>query len=255
MEREVYLAPPKEIRVPGVIWKLKHCLYGLNDAARQFYRSVVECLTRLGCTQCTLDPALFFKLENGGLSGIIACHVDDFLHAGTEEFEQGVMDKLKERFLAGKVEGASFRYVGFDVRQDSEGITVDHSEYMKNIENGEIDPRRAVNKQEPLTGKEQTLLRQLVGRINWAVQGSQPDFAFEMIDLSTKLKQGTVGDLTRAIKCIERLKSGTSILRFSSLGRHENWRLVLYTDAALGNLEGSGSMCWSTRVLSNELEW
>ena len=46
MERDVYLTPPKEIRIPGVLWKLKHCLYGLNDAARQFYKSVVECLLK-----------------------------------------------------------------------------------------------------------------------------------------------------------------------------------------------------------------
>ena len=33
----------------GIIWKLKCCLYGLNDAARQFYQSVIDCLKNVGC--------------------------------------------------------------------------------------------------------------------------------------------------------------------------------------------------------------
>ena len=251
MERVVHLSPPKEVRVLGILWRLKHCLYGLNDAARQFYRSVVECLKGTGCVQSTLDPALFYLLEREELIGIIACHVDDFLHSGTATFEKQVMNKLRGRFLAGKVEGSSFRYVGFDVRQDKKGIVVDHSEYMAKIENGEIDPRRAVVKQDVLTGDEQTMLRQLVGRLNWAVQGSRPDLAFDMIDLSTKLKQGTVSDLLRAVKCIERLKSGTSRLRFTDLGPFENWQIMTFTDAALGNLDGSGSVGARVCFLTN----
>ena len=107
MDRDVYLIPPKEVRVEGILWKLKRCLYSLNDAARQFYRSVADCLKNVGCIQSALDPALFYKLENDELIGMIACHVDDFLHAGTTRFEMLVMSKIKERFLAGKVEGSA----------------------------------------------------------------------------------------------------------------------------------------------------
>ena len=38
LNRNVYLKPPKESEAPdGIIWKLKHCLYGLKDGSRQFY--------------------------------------------------------------------------------------------------------------------------------------------------------------------------------------------------------------------------
>jgi hypothetical protein len=243
IERDVYLTPPKEAEVKkGVIWKLKHSLYGLNDAARQFYLSVAEQLLRTGCVQSTLDPALFFKFDKGQLIGIVACHVDDFLHAGTTLFEDSVMKSLRERFLAGKVEGVSFRYVGFNIRQDLKSIIMDHSDYVMKVGNGEIDPNRAASKQDNLNETEQKLLRQLVGRLNWAVQGSRPDLGFELIDLSTKLKQGTVSDLIRAIKCIERLRSGPSVVRFPAMGRYEEWRLIVFTDASLANLEGCGSV-------------
>ena len=43
LNRNVYLKPPKDSEVPdGIIWKQKHCLFGLKDDARQFYLSVNE---------------------------------------------------------------------------------------------------------------------------------------------------------------------------------------------------------------------
>ena len=69
-------------------------------------------------------------------------------------------------------------------------------------------------KHDVLNSREQTTFRQLVGQLNWAVQGSRPDMAFEMINLSTNLKEGTVGALLRATKAISRLKEWTLLLHF-----------------------------------------
>ena len=88
LERQVFLTPPKEVKVPeGTIWKLNRCLYGLYDAARQFYHSVIEELSRVGCTRSTLDPALFYYKQKGKHAGILVSHIDDFLHAGNPAFE------------------------------------------------------------------------------------------------------------------------------------------------------------------------
>ena len=65
---------------------------------------------------------------------------------------------------------------------------------MKNVT---LHPGRASEKTENLNETEQILYRQLIGQLNWAVQGSSPDMAYEMIDMSTKLKQGKVADLVR----------------------------------------------------------
>jgi transposase InsO family protein len=243
MDREVYITPPKEADVPkGKLWKLLHCLYGLNDAARHFYQSVVETLKNLGCVCSSLDPALFFFRRNGKLEGIVASHVDDFLHAGSEYFDKIVMSKLRDRFLAGKLEESKFKYIGFEIVQSVDGIIMDQSSYIQELENGILTPQRAMLKQAQLDGKEITLLRQLVGRLNWAVQGSRPDMSFEMIDLSTKLKQGYVADLNRAIKAIRKVKEGEAKVYFPNLGHWSQWRLVLFTDAAHANLsDGVGS--------------
>jgi hypothetical protein len=103
LKRDVYLKSPKESNTPnGIIWKLKHCVYGFNDGARQFYQSVKEELINLGCKQANLDPALFYLYTDGKLNEFICCHVDDFLHAENEQFD-AIMDKLRLRFVAGKI--------------------------------------------------------------------------------------------------------------------------------------------------------
>ena len=243
LRRDVYIKPPKECGIDNsIVWKLKHGLYGLKDGARQFYLSVKEELLKLGCKMCEIDPAMFYLHRNDKLCGIVCCHVDDFLHAGDEYFEK-MMKTLRKRFVAGKIEEKNFKYIGFRITQDNDGIVLDQSEYVENIANKTIDPKQALNKQSPLTADEQTEYRQLIGQMNWAVQGTRPDMAFELIDLSTKLKQGNVSDMARAIKVINRLKDIRSINSFPNLSsKTSDWKIVVFTDASLCNInDGTGS--------------
>lgn len=244
LSRDVYLTPPKEACVPkGSIWKLRRCLYGLNDAARQFYESVVEVLVQSGCTQSQLDPALYYLQIDGKLVGMVASHIDDFLHCGEGIFDDIVMERLKKRFLAGRLEEGQFRYIGFRMNQNDDGIMLDQEEYVEDVESVKMMPQRATQKLESLSVKEHTELRGLVGRLNWAVQGSRPDMAFEMIELSTKFKNGIVSDLVRATKSIRKLKDQPSKIYFPNLGVPAQWKMVMYSDASHANLnDGVSSM-------------
>lgn len=43
----------------GSTWKLRHCLYGLKDGARQFHLILKEKLVKLGDRKFKLDTAVF----------------------------------------------------------------------------------------------------------------------------------------------------------------------------------------------------
>ena len=190
IRRDVYIKPSRESDTEkGKIWKLKHGLYGLKDGARQFYLSVKDEVLRLGCKMSELDPAMFFLHNSSKLSGIICCHVDDVWHAGDEHLEN-IMVNLPERCVAGKVEERNFYYIGLRIIQESSALVLDQSRYVENVKNKVTDPKRAQDKQSTSTAEEQTEYRQLIDQINWAVQGTRPDMAFELKDLSTKLKEG-----------------------------------------------------------------
>ena len=92
--------------------------------------SVRDELLSLGFKQLKLDLTMFTLIREGSLIGIICCHVHDFLHAGNETFE-AVMCKLRQRFLAGKIEEGNFRYIEFKITQNTDRIKLDHSMYME----------------------------------------------------------------------------------------------------------------------------
>ena len=126
-----------------------------------------------------------------------------------------------DRFLAGKIEEGNICYIniGFQITQNTDGIKLDHSMYMEKLDHPHIEPQRESQKQEQLNAEEQKLYCKLVGQLNWAVQGSRPDLAFELVDLSTKLKGGSVADLLQAIKNIGKLKDIRPVQLFPSFKR------------------------------------
>ena len=72
------MKPPAEFN-NGSLWKLHKTVYGLTDAARQWYLRVKDKLFKLGATVSSLDPALLAWRVKGNVHGIICLYVDDFL--------------------------------------------------------------------------------------------------------------------------------------------------------------------------------
>ena len=234
IDRDVYLRPPKEAGAPvGVIWKLKKSLYGLYDGARQFYLSVHNELTKLGCAVSSVDPSVFYYVGfNGQLAGVLISHVDDFLHAGGKDFDSKIMDPLRKRFVAGKIEAQSFKYVGFDITQDTQGISVSMDSYLNKTVFDVIKPGE---KDRDLTEDEKSEYRSLVGRLNWVVQGARPDKSYEVTELSMRFKIAKLTDLKSVKRTLRQLKDNGASMFFPALTQGA-LSLAVYTDAGHANL-------------------
>ena len=244
LEREVFLKPPKESDTgEGYIWKLRRCLYGLNDAARQFYLSLAEELRRLGCNRSAMDPSLFYKCKDGKLEGVLVSHIDDFLHAGTPSFDAEVMKKICQRFSAGSLLDGTFVYTGYQIHQNENfEIIMDQDQYLRSAEPVKISPARQLQGQELLNDKELKTYRSMVGTLGWIVQGTRPELSFQLLDASTRNKSAKVTDLKLMSKVILNAKSVDGYICFPDLGDPLQWRLVVYADASHANLcEGTGS--------------
>ena len=90
-----------------------------------------------GCVKSKLDPALLFIfLSHDSLQGLIACRVDDFSHAGTDLFNQVVIDgAIGNRFVAASKERPSFKYINDNIKQNNDGcIMLDTSDYVSDLE-------------------------------------------------------------------------------------------------------------------------
>ena len=149
--------------------------------------SVREVLVNSGCTQSTGDPSFFYMKISGKLAGVIVSHIDDFLHAGTDDFEEQAITPLVQSFSAGRAEEKEFSYVGFQITQTEEGIVMDQDPYISSLEAPQWSVEALKDKKRDLSRSEQTDYRALIGSLNWCVRGTRPELAFEMIELSMKL--------------------------------------------------------------------
>ena len=123
LEREVFMAPPKDIQKPGILWKLRKPLYGLNDASRKFWLRVKELFAGLGLQRLEGDEAVYYKQDkNGELEGMVSTCVDDFDLAGTKSFVERVTKKVSANLDVSKVEDDRFRYTGIDIKKVENGI-------------------------------------------------------------------------------------------------------------------------------------
>ena len=243
IQRDVFLIPPKEAQTAGnIIWKLNKCLYGLSDAARQFYMSVKYELKRLGCQQSFLDKTVFYKQDAQGLCGLILTHVDDFLHCGSSTFEKSVLIPLCQRFKVGERAMKDFKYVGLHITQEENNISVNQIKYAESIE-----PPDMIKSSEGLSGKEQTDFRALSGALQWLSNGTRPDLAFDTLLLSCKMKEASRQDMLNCLKTIKRAKLEEVKMKFPDLGKIS--RLVIYSDASFANLPDNVSSCMGYVIL------
>ncbi len=243
MDRKVFVQPPKEAQVVKKLWLLVKCLYGLKDASRKWYLRVLKKLKELGFKTSHYDSGLFFLIKDGVLIGIIALHVDDFLHAGNEFFTKQIMPQVLACFKVGKSETRDFLYTGFHMKQSEDGITIDQDKYIKNVVIPVIDLQQLKDRKRDMNQEELSLLRQLTGIVNWAARATRPELCFEMIDLSTKFKGGKVEDLIRAKNVANRLKKTQVTIKVANLDRLQDCKIVVYTDAAYRNLNNNTDSC------------
>lgn len=236
INREMFLRPPKEAAVPGKIWKLKKCVYGLNDASRNWYFSVRDELTKYGCSHSEVDLALFYWHHDEKLSGMFILHVDDFLWAGTEDFQRMVVDKVKSAFKIGKEGEGAFRYIGLEIAHEKDGIMLTQDPYIDSISEIPVPTKRVAQKEFLLKKSEVTQLRGAIGQVQWASNQTRPDVSYDALELSTATREPKVKDLLHANKVIKKLKLKQSNILFPDLGDLEQLRLTVFCDASYANL-------------------
>ena len=245
LERDVYVLPPKEKRIPGVLWKLKKPVYGLSDASRGFHLSLTGKMTDLGCVQNPHDPAMFLCFPNGTDKnaaakkpiGLAVSHVDDLLHTGISKFSKNVMNPLREHFIFGSEEKECFRYVGLNVSQNHEYIDVDQDHYIEALEVPDLKTFRLEGSLSQIMDEEgQTDFRSIVAKILQIGYQSRPDVCFEAKALSTFYGKATLKELKEAVKKIIKLKADTTVMRYPNMGDIEDWVLVCHGDAGIKSM-------------------
>ena len=243
IKRDVYILPPEEFREEGKIWKLNRCIYGLNDAPREWYNRVeYELCSRKG-KRSSFDNALFLWFNDGNeLIGMLVLHVDDFTYCGTLKWHMFVIKPLiTEIFQISMQQVNSFLYIGLNVVQTSQAVFVDQDAYVQSLQPIVLSAARKQDKSKPLSEDEKSILRSVSGRLLWVTSQTRPDVAYNSCVVSNYGKCPTVKNLIEANKAITKLKATNLKLKFPNLGVKDLLEVEVYSDATHASLPSGAS--------------
>ena len=77
---------------------------------------------------------IFYWHKENTLQGILSAHVDDFCWAGTNLFQNIVINHIRNVFTVSKEELQTFKYLGLNISQTNHGIFMHQKEYIEKIE-------------------------------------------------------------------------------------------------------------------------
>jgi hypothetical protein len=200
-------------------------------------------LLSTGGIKSAIDDALFMWFDESKLIGHLACHVDDMNYTGSDLWNETVVKAVKEKFnISSEAEG-SFKYIGLNILQGKNAITIDQNTYITSLEEIPISKDRSKQKNDTLTKDEKSKLRSLSGQMLWVTTQSRPDLAYEACRMSNAGKSPTVKLIIEANKAVKHLKTTAYDVRlaFPRLGDPADFSLSAFSDASHNSLPGNAS--------------
>ena len=244
LERVVLIKPPKEFRRDGdTVWLLNKPVYGLNDASRRWFLTAKRLLEKLNCKPLTLDnSAYIYRNQEGNLSGFLTIHVDDFLVGGNKEFKTKVIEELMKILKTSCREQDKFRYIGWDICQDENGIQIDQNAYKETIEPVKISFSRMHQTDHELNEYEKKQYQKVLGQLTWITSQSRPDIRFKVLERSIKANKPLVADLIQINLVVKKLKKTSYNILIPIISKDPSrYTIMAFSDASVHNLPGNVS--------------
>ena len=133
------------------------------------------------------------------------------------------MERLFELIVMGEPERRNFSYIGWKLEQeDLNTIYVSQENFLSNLEDIDFSRWKGEKGKEKLDKEGQTLLRSIVGKVNFINANTRPDLAYEVVELSFKFGKGQVKDLRKASRLLRKSKAQPLRIKFGRLGALEN---------------------------------
>ena len=133
-------------------------------------------------------------MDGEELEDILACHVDDFIWGGTQNFKQTVVQEVQQTFKVGKEASKTFQYSGMELFSDGNTILLHQSKYGESLESITLEKSREFQKHEVMSAQEKQAYRSKTGQILWTSRQSRPDVVFDACQLASKIKDGRTFD-------------------------------------------------------------
>ena len=187
-----------------VVVLTKAC-YGLIDAPRRWWKSLVRDTQQLGWRSCRHEPCLMTWHIRGRLKGLMCFHVDHVMISGPRDVPQfkRMMDKMKRLYEWGQWEQHEFDQCGCRIRQATDkSVTVDQESYARKISLITMSAHQRKHMSEILSAEEHTTLMAKRGELNWSATQSmiQLSAPLTLIDTSKTATRQSLKDVNRLVR-------------------------------------------------------
>lgn len=220
LKEEVYVAQPPGFVVDGKeqkVLRLVKALYGLRQAPRAWYTKLDASLLSLGFHRSASEHAVYMRGANARRL-VVGVYVDDLVITGGNHSELDQFKKeMRETFQMSDL-GLLRYYLGLEVSQTDEGITLSQGACAKKIleaagmvgcnpSQTPMEPRLKLSKLSTSPCVDATDYRKIVGSLRYLVN-SRPDLAFSVGYVSRFMEKPTTEHLA-AVKRVLRYVAGT----------------------------------------------
>nr|GEX02618.1 hypothetical protein [Tanacetum cinerariifolium] len=135
IEEEVYVCQPLGFEDPDhldKVYKMVKALYGLHQAPRAWYETLVTYLLENSFQRGTIDQTLFIKQKKRDIL-LVQIYVDDIIFGATNKDLCKSFEKLmKDRFQMSSMGELTF-FLGLQVKQKKDGIFISQDKYVAEI--------------------------------------------------------------------------------------------------------------------------
>ena len=253
LDEDIYMEnPPGLGNGPDECVKLEKAIYGLVQAARQYYKFFVKVLTDIGFELSKADPCLLVRRNDKG-TVYFGVWVDDSLVIGDPEAIDSAIDDLKKKGLVLKIAGSLKDYLSCEITFSADGkrAWVHQPHLLKKLEGkfGEMvenlqeyrtpgtpghtimrNPKNVTR----VSDEEQFLYRSGTGMLLYLVKYSRPDIANPVRELSKVLDGATPAafkEMLRIIKYVIDTKDLALKIEPDTGGDTEIWRVLAFSDS------------------------
>ncbi|CAK0871003.1 unnamed protein product, partial [Prorocentrum cordatum] len=245
IQHDLFVIPVKELAAAlgmpeGVAMRLRKAVYGLVEAAIEWFMTVSEALEEFGWTQMKMDPCVWVLYgdapgkDNGftkealkdftnpevlgdliaakgdmDIIAIAGSNVDDFLLGGNDADPRWITarEQIEKRFKLKAWESEEFMQTGVRIKQQPDrSFRMDQSEYAKTIEKAYLTPERKKAKDMPTTDKEKGQLRAILGAIGWRSEQSDPTHSADTSLLLSTMPSSTVQTINETNRLVDRVR-------------------------------------------------
>jgi len=270
LKEEIYMRLPEGYRNAGKVARLRKCIYGLKQSAREWYACLSALLRKIGFVISHFDPCVFIHKSE---STFISVYVDDITIIGPSSvFVKEIKEQFKRKFDCKDLGDAKY-ILGLELTYTETGIRISQLSYIEKIllrfgmSNSRpvatpLDPNMPLRKAEPGTEVEDIgVYQSVIGSLMYAVTGTRPDLAHTVTLLSQFSSRPNEVHL-QAAKRVLRYLRGTADwnLHYPKKADDTTLRLLCYSDASFAsNLDdrrsfsgyvtklGEATVSWSSK--------